>query len=177
MIYELKGRLLALAIKTHDEYRGWHQAVKAALKELDPSFERYFLNSSVMLGGYVGGIVSDIPLGKEWKPLPNSPCYWVPNRRYASGKRAGQVIDSLPHEPDVILALLKELGFGNRYFKKPGQGYRISSPGYTYASKLQRAFLEWDTGYPEVNDPDMVEVLHSTFKAICEENDALASMQ
>lgn len=172
MYYELKGRLIEIASQNHAEYKAWHRNVMDRLQDLDPNIRSYYLNSSVMFGGSVGGVIIDQdPDEKRWKKTKQDRFY-SPRYSTKAGKIAGRVIEELPREPDVVKALLKEIGFKDRYFMLSG---KISAPGYTYLPRLQRAFLEWDEAYPTASDvPDMVEVLTSAYHLACEENNKLA---
>ena len=172
MIYELKGRLLTLTSEQFAEWKQWHKGIVANLKQLHPDANGYWLRTSVMHSDVLSGVSSDVDLGKGWKKREGTN-QWVPDRRFRAGKIAASVIAKIPPEPDTLLAIMKELGFESRYFQLESEGYKISSPGLTYLPLISRAFVIWNEQYPEVDDVDMVEVLSSSFKSACKENDEL----
>ena len=177
MYYELKGRLLAIAIQSSEDHKSWHRLVKTALQNLHPSIDSFFVEESMYQGITVGGVCAGgIDLSPHWKPANNNiKNAWVPNRRYAAGKRFSKAIAALPNKPDPIELLLNELGFKGRFLEL--SGCRQARPGFALLSKISRAFLHWDEKYPPINDPDIEEVLTSTYHLACEENDQIVKQQ
>jgi len=177
MYYELKGRLLAIAMQSREEHKSWRELVKTALREMNPAIDGFFVSESMYQGGAVGGVcTAGDDLSPHWKPANNNiENAWVPNRRYAAGKRFAKALAALPNKPDPIESLLNELGFKGRFLQL--SGCRSARPGFALLPKISRAFLHWDEEYPPIDDPDIEEVLTSTYHLACEENDRIVEKE
>lgn len=177
MYYELKGRLLSIAIQNREEHKSWHKSVKAALQEINPAIDGFFVHESIYQGSAVGGVCTNgIDLSPHWKTANNNiENAWLPNKRYAAGKRFAKAIAALPKKPDPVELLLNELGFKGRFLAL--SGCRQARPGFALLPRISRAFLHWDEEYPPINDPDMEKVLTSAYHLACEENDRIVEQE
>lgn len=177
MYYELKGRLLAIAMQSRKDHKSWRESIKTSLQEMNPAIDGFFVCESMYQGATVGGVcTSGVDLSPHWKDANNNiENAWVPNRRYAAGKRFAKAIAALPQKPDPIETLLNELGFKGRFLEL--NGCRQARPGFAVLPKISRAFLHWDTEYPPINDPDIEEVLTSAYYLACEENDRIVEQE
>lgn len=174
MIFELTGELNKLALEYLTEYIEWHDTVIATLNDKcisDAEIVSFITNKSVFFAGKVCGIVCLEHPGKSWKAVevksqlkPGQQAY-KPIKRYKDGKYNDTVIFNLPYEP-TELRLTNALGFDDICFPVKGYGY-VSFPFHIFG-KQKRSFLKWDAEYPELNHPELIEILSSEYKEFCE---------
>lgn len=176
MIFELTGSLKELAFEYYEAYKEWQETVLAELNEkciADTEIVSFIVNSTVFHSGTVTGVVCTESPGKTWKQIDTSLKIgaeykaYKPNKRYKDGKYNDQVIFDLPHEPGIT-KIANALGFENAYFYVGGSRY-ATLPLHILGNK-NRAFLTWYEDYPELNHPELTEVLHSDYRQIIQED-------